>query len=382
MGNALQALGRYEEALVCYDRALAIEKDYVEALNNRGNALQALNRHEEALASYARAIALKPNDAEAHWNEGLTRLALGDYRRGWEKYEWRWYNRKLDSPRPHGDTPAWDGTQGVTGKTVLLYPEQGFGDAIQFVRYAPLVRARGARVLVACHRKLAELFRSVDGIDEVLEPERPLPSFDYHAALMSLPLAFRTTLESIPCAIPYVSAKAEQVAAFEARFKSERRALKVGLVWSGNPQFTGARAKACPIEVLEPLVNVQDCAFYALQTGEAAADIERMTVRGPQMTELSLGLDSFSDTAAAVSALDLVIAVDTAVAHLAGALGKPAWILLQYAADWRWLRSREDSPWYPSIRLFRQPEPGHWESVVGRMTGELVTFLNRLRTGG
>jgi len=367
MGNALQALERYAEALACYDEALAIKPEYVEALNNRGNALQALGRHEEALTNYAKAIALKPNDAEAHWNEGLTRLAMGDYERGWEKYEWRWYNRKLASPQRYREQPAWIGTQDLAAKTILLYPEQGFGDAIQFVRYAAMVKALGAEVLLACHEKLSELFRTVAGVDAVLTPDQALPTFDYHAALMSLPLAFKTNLSTIPAAIPYVKADMAAVDRWRDRFSAYGGRLKVGLAWSGNPSFPGARLKACPVGSLLSLLTAPGTAFFSLQTGEAAAEVRLLNRDGNCVLDLSPELDRFSHTAAAVSALDLVITIDTAVAHLAGALGKEAWILLPFASDWRWLMGREDSPWYPSMRLFRQSRAGDWETVIERV---------------
>lgn len=377
LGNALQALDRLDEALAWFEKALSINPDYAEALNNRGNALQALNRHEEALQSYGRAIALKPNDVEAHWNEGLTRLALGDFERGWEKYEWRWHNRKLKTPRPFRDKPEWLGTQDVAGKTVLLYAEQGFGDAIQFIRYAPWVRGRGAAVIVACHESLRRLFQTVEGVQAVVAPGQPLPAFDYCIALMSLPRVFKTRLHTIPAQIPYLSADEEQVARWRRRLSAYDDQLKIGLAWRGNPRFPSARTKSCPVERLAPLVASPGCAFLSLQKGEGASEVDELVWDNRKVLDLG-ELGTFSDTAALISALDVVITVDTAVAHLAGALGRPAWILLPFAADWRWLVDREDSPWYPTARLFRQPRVGDWDSVIRRTASE----LDRLRRRG
>jgi tetratricopeptide (TPR) repeat protein len=374
IGNALQALQRYEEALASYDRALAITPDRVEALNNRGNSLQALNRHEEALQDYARAIALKPHDAQAHWNEGLARLALGDFARGWEKYEWRWQNHKLDLAPYVDASPAWQGTQDIHGKTVLLYPEQGLGDAIQFIRYAPQVAALGARVHVACHESLCRLFESVQGVAGVVAPGSDLPSFDCHAALMSLPLAFKTVQQTIPAQVPYLFADATQVRGWHGRLDPRRSGLNVGLAWMGNPKFPGARAKSCPVERLAPLLDLQGTCFFSLQKGDAARDAVKLNHHDRQVTDWTPELNDFSNTAALICALDLVITIDTAVAHLAGALGKPVWILLPYAADWRWLRGRNDSPWYPSARLFRQSRIGDWDSVLQNVAQELVAF--------
>jgi tetratricopeptide (TPR) repeat protein len=372
LGNAQQALGRHEGALASYDKALSMRPDDVGALSNRGNALQALHRHREALQSYARAIELKPTDVQAHWNEALARLAIGDFERGWEQYEWRWQNLDPQLTQRYRERPVWLGREDIAGKTLLVYPEQGFGDAIQFVRYVPLVHARGARVVVACHRKLARLFRTVTGVETVLAPEQPVPPIDYCTALMSLPLALRTRLETIPAQVPYVSADPGEIAQWRQGVAGADDRLKVGFVWEGNPEFPASRAKACPLEQFASLFAVSGCAFFSVQTGNAATALQPYLASGQPVADLGVALDSFSDTAAAVCALDLVITIDTAVAHLAGALGKPVWILLPYAADWRWLLDREDSPWYPTARLFRQPAPGEWGGVMERVAKELA----------
>ena len=368
VGNALQALERSQEALAACDQAIALQPGLVDAHGARGNALQALNRHEEALAAYARALALDPENAETHWNEALTRLALGDYRLGWEKYEWRWRNPGLKTPPRETGRPLWLGAGDIAGSTILLHAEQGYGDAIQVIRYAPLVAARGARVLVSCPEPLGGLFRSVEGVAAVYTEGDPPPAFDWQVPLMSLPLAFRTTLETIPAGVPYVAAPPARVEAWRGRLAAAS-GRKVGLAWAGNPRFGGARSKSCPVAQLAPLAAAPGCSFVSLQTGAAAAQAGELG--GRVLADPARELATFEDTAALIGALDLVISIDTAVAHLAGALGKPVWVLLPFAADWRWLRAREDSPWYPTARLFRQRSPGDWNDVIDRVRREL-----------
>jgi tetratricopeptide (TPR) repeat protein len=371
MGDALQALGRPQEALSCYEQALSLRPGYYEAVNNRGNALQSLNRHQEALASYEQARAMRPHDPEAQWNEGLALLALGELQRGWQKYEWRWQHRKLALP-PRGEPATlWNGEPDIAGRTMLLYPEQGFGDAIQFVRYASRVAALGARVHLACHESLAELFGTVPGVARVLGADAESVPFDLHAPLMSLPLAFDTALETIPADVPYLAAAPAEAQEWRQRLVRLPGRRRVGLAWSGNPAFAGARAKACPVEQLLPLLGAADTAWVSLQTGAAAADIRALVGVGRTLVDCSEHLTSFARTAAVIESLDLVITIDTAVAHLAGALGKPVWVLLPFSADWRWLVGRADSPWYPTARLFRQPRIGDWAAVIAAVRQEL-----------
>jgi len=372
LGSALHALGRYQEAYARYEEALRIRPDSLAALNNRGNVLLALRRPEDALASYAQALALDPEDAQAHWNQALARLSLGDYERGWKEYEWRWRNPALGMPAREARRPLWLGAEDLRGKTVLLHAEQGYGDAIQMVRYAPLVAARGARVVLACAQRLCALFATVPGVGSVLAPEQVVPEFDFHVPLMSLPLAFRTTLDTVPAQVPYVCAAQGKSAAWKQRLAEHGPGLKVGLAWSGNPSFGAARIKACPVDLFARLLSVPGCTFVSLQTGAAAAEAARLAGANGLAVNAGRELGGFDDTAALVVALDLVISIDTAVAHLAGALGRPVWIMLPYAADWRWLTRREDSPWYPTARLYRQPRPGDWESVLDRVAAALA----------
>lgn len=378
VGNALQALGRYEAALAAADEAVALEPELADAHNNRGNALRALGRHQEALGCYAQVVAREPDNVDAHWNEGLTHLTLGDFARGWPLYEWRTrgLSDAADSLLP--GIPVWRGEEDLAGKTIVLHAEQGLGDAIQFVRYAPLVAERGARVLLTCRAPLVRLCDTIEGVDEVLTVEDRMPASepavtaDCQALLMSLPLAFGTTLETIPAEVPYVAADPERIEHWRARLADHGAARNIGLAWRGNPEHRGARSRDCPIEQFDELLAVPDCAFFSLQLDEGAADIAAICARGQNVVDLAGDLGDFHETAAAICALDLVISVDTAVAHLAGALDQPAWLLLSYAADWRWLTDRDDSPWYPSLRLLRQSEPGNWRGLLRRVALELA----------
>lgn len=367
VATALQDLDRHEEALEYHERALVLKPDYVEALNNRGNSLQAMNRHAAAVRSYQRAIELKPGDAEAHWNEGLARLTLGDYRGGWPKYEWRWRNPRLDVTQPPLDVPTWTGEESLDGKAILVFQEQGYGDAIQFVRFVSLLASKGCRVIVACDESLLETFRSAPGVDETTAGPLPDSGVDYQVSLMSLPLALGITLRNLPADVPYLAADPSDVEDWRARFAEVEGGRKVGLVWSGNPRFAAAAQKRCPVDALEGLLSVDDVAWISLQKDAAAEDLERLRAAAPGLLDCGEELADFAATAAAITALDLVVTVDTAVAHLAGALGKPVWVMLPFAADWRWLVEREDSPWYPTARLFRQQSAGDWAELVGRV---------------
>lgn len=360
--HALQVLGRHAEALA----VLAEAPDAAPVLTNRGNALQALGRHGEALACYQRALAASPGDVQVEWNMALAYLALGDYERGWPLYEARWRSALHPAPRT-SEQPQWTGEGELAGRRVLLHAEQGFGDAIQFVRFARPLAARGAEVIVACAPPLRRLFERADGVARVVVPgHEPLPAFDLHAPLMSLPLALGTTLQSLPPA-PYLHADPARREAWRARLAGGRR--RIGLVWAGNPEFPAARLKACPPALLRALVQAPGCRFVSLQTGEARAGVSEL---GAGVLDAAGELADFADTADLVAALDLVIGIDTAAAHLAGALGKPAWILLPFAADWRWLVGRADSPWYPSVRLYRQAAPGDWPGVIARVCADLA----------
>jgi tetratricopeptide (TPR) repeat protein len=368
-GNALLDLNRPDDALASFDRALALKSDYAEALVNRANALRDLNRSPDAIASCDAALALDPDLAEAHWNKGLEQLLLGDFEHGWAEYEWRW-KRAGNAPRDFG-VPQWRG-EDVSGQTILLHAEQGFGDTIQFVRYVPMLAARGAKIVLEVPDSLMPLLGAIDGVIAMISRGQSYPQIDLHCPLMSLPLAFGTTLSTIPATVPYLRAPAERVETWRARLPASGK-LRVGLVWSGKPTHRNDHNRSIAFERFAPLLSAPDIDFVSLQrevreTDKAALQDAAALLR-PDLEHAD-----FADTAAVIDTLDLVIAVDTAVAHLAGAMAKPLWPLLPFCPDWRWMLDRTNSPWYPDVRLFRQPRIGDWDSVIGRLAEGLASF--------
>ena len=373
-GTALAKLNRYEEALACFDQALAVQPDYVDALGNRGNVLASLQRAADAIASYDRALAIKPDTAEAHLNLGFTLLRAGNCEQGWREYEWRWKTAPFEKQRRDFRQPQWLGESSIEGKTILLHPEQGLGDTLQFVRYVPLVAALGAKVILEVQPPLKALLSGI-GDAEVVGVGQELPPFDMHCPLLSLPLAFKTDLATIPAKTPYVSAAPGRVAGWKDRVPKSGK-LRVGVTWAGNREFPGDKTRSIGLARLAPLLSVADVGFVSLQKDLRDGDKEILTGH-PGVAQLGTQLQDFGDTAAVISELDLVISSDTSVVHLAGAMGRPTWVLLEYTPDWRWLLSREDSPWYPAARLFRQPKAGDWDSVIRKARDE----LSRLAVG-
>jgi len=364
-GSALSDLNRHEEALACLDRAFELAPGDADALGDRGNVLSALQRHAEAIASYDRALAIAPDSAKAHWNRGLALLRMGDFERGWKEFEWRW-EVKEPSIRLHGfdEQRLWRGEQPVEGKTILLHAEQGLGDTIQFVRYVPDVAALGAKVVVQVHPELKTLVSSIAGVDRVIGKGEPVADFDMHCPLMSLPLAFNTRLETIPAKIGYLSGSSERAASW-ADWLPKSATPKIGIAWAGNPHHANDRLRSIALPRLMPLLSAAGFQFVSIQKDLRDGDLEFLREH-PPLIHLGDQIVDFSDTAAIMLHLDLVVTVDTAVAHLAGALGRPVWVLLDHTPDWRWMFEREDSPWYPSARLFRQQTAGDWKSVVAR----------------
>jgi tetratricopeptide (TPR) repeat protein len=371
-GNAQLEMNRPVQALADYDRALALKPDHVETLVNRGSALRHLGRVEDSLACLDRAIALAPDLAEAHWNRALTCLEAGDFIAGWRGYEWRWRREAGEMPARDFGQPQWRG-EDLAGKTILLHAEQGFGDTLQFIRYLPMVAARGAQIVLEVPDQLRPLVRKHDAVVATVSRGESLPAFDLHCPLLSLPLAFGTTLASIPASVPYLTAPPARVETWHTRLAG-LSGPRIGLVWSGKPTHRNDHNRSIPLKVLKPLLSQSGCQFVSLQKEyreRDRADLKEL----PNLIRLDDALVDFADTAAVVAALDLVIAVDTAVAHLAGAMGKPVWILLPAIGDWRWLVERRDSPWYPTARLFRQPGFGDWAGVVGRLEQDLAALL-------
>lgn len=373
-GNLLQRFKRLEEAVASYDRAITLQPDYAVAYYNRGNALQDLKRYDEAVASYDRAIDIRPDFAEARVNQAISLLLIADFARGWQGYEWRTRVKSPGNVWRSFERPQWFGHEDLAGKTILLPAEQGFGDTIQFGRYVPLVAARGARVLLEVLPPLAELMASVAGAAQIMRKGDPLPDFDLQCPLLSLPLAFGTRLETLPTEAPYLHVKAEDAAQWDARLGAKTRP-RIGLAWSGEPTHPNDRNRSIPLAALQPLLEF-DATFVSLQKDIRASDVAVLQARG-DLLHFGDSLTNFYDTAALVSNLDLVISIDSSVAHLAGALAKPVWILLPYNSDWRWLLNREDSPWYPTARLFRQHDlhAPNWDNVLARVQAALRDFL-------
>jgi tetratricopeptide (TPR) repeat protein len=374
-GTVLRALRRPVEALASFDQALAIDAGHVDALNNRGIVLRDLDRPHEALTSYDRALALDPGYAEAHSNRSCLALLLGDFERGWEEFEWRWRVPEIAHWRRDFAQPLWRGDTSLEGRTILLHAEQGFGDAIQFVRYVPLVAARGAKVVLEVAPALKALLSRCTGAALVVGRGEELPAFDCHCPLLSLPLAFKTRLDTIPAAIPYLSASPDRLLKWGPRLPQGGQ-RRVGIAWAGNADFKGDQTRSIGLTRLSPLLAVAGIQLVSLQKDMREGDRDILRSH-PQVVHLGDAIEDFADTAAIMSELDLVISSDTSVVHLAGALGRPVWVLLQCVADWRWLRERSDNPWYPTARLFRQPRIDDWESVVGQVDQELA----RMRAG-
>jgi tetratricopeptide (TPR) repeat protein len=374
-GAALRRLNRGDAALADYDRALASAPNNAVAHNNRGVALAALNRHAEAIAAYERALELDPGYANARFHRALSRLVSGDFDRGWDDLEARWTGSETQGPARAFAEPQWTGRQELRDKTVLLYAEQGLGDTIQFCRYAALVRSRGAKVLLQVHDPLKELLAQLPGVERVAALGEPLPAFDYHCALLSLPRAFGTRLESIPADIPYLAAPEAHVQRWRTRLGARTRP-RIGIAWSGSMTLLNDRNRTIALARLAPLRAV-DATLVSLQKEVRDSDLAALESGAP-ILHFGAELADFRDTAALVSEMDLVISVDTAAAHLAGAMGKPVWLLLPFSPDWRWLLDRDTSPWYPGLRILRQPRVGDWDAVIERAAGELREFAQQL----
>jgi tetratricopeptide (TPR) repeat protein len=376
-GNALARRDRFAEAIAAYDRAIAIAPGYVKAHNNRGIALYALNRHREALANYGKALALDKDFADAHVNEAHALLALGDFARGFAANEWRW---KLATVAPHRRTlrqPLWLGTPAIGRRTILLHAEQGYGDTIQFVRYVGPLARDGARVVLEVAPALKHLMSGIDGAACVLARGEALPPFDVHCPLASLPLAMKTEPAGIPAEIPYLAAPADRLAKWRARLDALERP-RIALVWSGNAAHANDRKRSIALGRLQSLWSIDGGSFVSVQR-DLRADDAPVLAGAPRLIHVGEELSDFADTAAVLALADLVISVDSAVAHLAGAMGRPLWILLPFSADWRWMLDREDSPWYPTAKLFRQSSVGDWASVIARVRAEAARLVSSQR---
>jgi tetratricopeptide (TPR) repeat protein len=355
LGFALQLQDKLEEALDCYDLVLRGMPRHTEARTNRANTFLLMGRPAEALSGYEEVLSVDPEHVEAHWNRALLWLQTGDWGRGWQEYEWR-FRQKDYTPREYAG-PRWGG-EPLQGATILVHAEQGLGDTIQFVRFLAPLKQLGCRVIFECQPRLKTLLAGVGGIDVLITREEPRPDYDCHIELMSLPCRLGTKLETLPADVPYLRAPVPPRGADGTR--------RIGLIWSGNPDNKTNRRRSLRLADLAPLAALPGVALYSLQRGEAAAELAAAPF---PIVNLEQESGQVADTAAAMMGLDLVISVDTMTAHLAGALARPVWLLLPYSADWRWLAEREDSPWYPTMRLFRQRRRGDWAELISRVAG-------------
>jgi tetratricopeptide (TPR) repeat protein len=387
-GTVLRDLGRFAEALQCSERAVQLNPEDAGAWSNRGLLLQDLNQLPEAISSLDRALSIDPQFAEAHLNRGYALLLAGEFASGWVEHEWRWRLTELALPRYRIEHPeaTWTGQEDLRGKVILLYAEQGLGDTLQFCRYVPQVAARGATVILRVPAALRAILESLAGVAELHSDGEVLPHFDWHCSLMSLPAALGASWKVLPSRVPYLQCPPEKLRQWRLRVAATRR-LRVGLVWSG-----GARQNQPELQPVNERRNIPltkfavlrhpDIEFVSLQKGEPAeselAALIAAGWNGPAIANFSHELNDFADTAGLLEQLDLVISVDTSTAHLAGALGKPVWLLNRFDTCWRWLPERTDSPWYPTMRIFRQPTPGDWDAVMAQVR---VALWDRARDG-
>jgi Flp pilus assembly protein TadD len=380
LGLVLCELDRPADAAEALEQAAAMSPQAAEIHFALAGAYSAMYRLEEAKASYRRALALRPEFVATRWNLSHLELLTECFREGWELFESRWAIEPLASRRWSGVAPQWTG-QDPRGKTLYVFAEQGFGDTLQFVRYVPLAVERGARVILRVQPELVRLAATLAGVPDVGPVGGAPPECDFYCPIMSLPRAFGTTFGTIPAAVPYLTADRDAVDAWRHRL-GDRGRLRIGLVWSSGIRhyersiFYAGVAKSMTLAQLAPLARVRDVVFYSLQKGEPGREAARPPP-GMRLVDLAGELGDFADSAALIEALDLVISVDTAAVHVAGALGKPVWNLVKYHACWRWLRGRSDSPWYPTMRLFRQPDPGDWSSVVEEAAEALQTLASK-----
>ena len=374
----LRDLGRFEEALAAFDEGLASDPGNAQLHGDRGDVLRELVRHEDALASYERAQAIARKE-EFFLNEGLSRLVLGDLAGGWPKYEWRWQASKRAHPNDHFGQPIWQGEQSLVGKTILVYAEQGLGDTLQFCRYAKCVSDLGARVILGVQPALVPVLEGLAGVDQVvaLGPKVPVPAFDFHCPLLSLPLAFGTSLQTIPSPDAYIHPCGPGFGARLDRWQARlgpRDRLRIGLVWSGNAEQGNDKNRSMSLSEFATLVS-DGARFVALQKEVRALDQPFLEAR-PDIEHYGSELVDFGDTAALISQLDLVISVCTSVAHLAAAMGKPVWVIVPFNPDWRWFLDRADSPWYDSVRVFRQTRWRDWSEVLAKVRQEVEKLVS------
>ena len=405
-GNTLREVLRYDEAIASYERATSLRPTFAEAYFNRGNTLRDMLRFDEALASYGQAASAKPRYAEAHCNKGILLqqikrydearasfdaaiasdpdytdgqfnraeffLLMGDYQQGWDLYEWRFKTKYLESHPAAINLPLWTGAQSVAGKRILIHSKAGYGDYLMFIRYVPLLKKLGATVIVFAPKPLLALFSASDTDVQVVDMDEPVPEVDFQCPIMSLPKVFRTTLDTIPADLPYLKAPPEKLAYWRQKLPASKK-LRIGLMWSGSPNRNidknPLRNRTAPLNAIRPLLDLP-FEFHSLQK-EPLEDEAALLSSLTQIHNHQEELGDFSDTAALIDRMDLVISIDTSVAHLAGGLGKPLWVILPYASDYRWMPEGDKTPWYPNVTQFRQNAVGDWNNVIERVKDRL-----------
>jgi tetratricopeptide (TPR) repeat protein len=378
LGIAFAGEGQMSPAIDSFRQALRLNPHHAEIIGNLGNALVSQGQLAEATACFDKALRIDPKNGMTRFHRALLHLLQGDFAAGWPDYEWRWLQRE-QQPRAFAQA-RWNGAP-LNEQTLLVHAEQGLGDTIQFVRYLPLLQKLGVggRILFECQPELVELLRTVEGIDQVIPRDEPLPPFERHVPLLSLPGIFGTNAATIPADIPYLRADAERVHFWQDEIRraaqhqqaSVDTKLNIGIAWQGNPTFRGDKTRSIPFSLFERLASVPGVRLISLQKGQLGTEQRRALTKPFPILDLSDRLSTFSDTAAVMMNLDLVVSSCTAVPHLAGALGIPVWTVLQFVPDWRWQLERQDSPWYPTMRLFRQSKPGDWEGVFERIAAEV-----------
>ena len=376
LGNILMVAGQLNEAIICYQKAIEINPNFTDAYNNLGMTYIQPLQLDEAIKYFQKAIEINPNFAEAHVNMSFVLLLSGKLNQGWQEYEWRWGLEDSFDDMSYSYIPLWNGSD-VSNRTILIHAEQGFGDAIQFIRYIPMVANRGAKIIVDCPKELISLFSNMEDIKQVIlrtDYDDIDIDVDVRCPLLSLPYIFRTTIDTIPSDVPYLIADTALIQKWRERLsKDNSNAKKIGLVWAGSSSNKKLR-RSYSLSLFSPLSETEDVTFYSLQKGEVSKQAKDSPF-GMRLIDYTEEINDFSDTAAIIESLDLVISIDTAVAHLTGALGKPVWTLLPFSPDWRWMLNRGDSPWYPTMRLFRQPSRGDWETVIVKVKDELQKWL-------
>jgi Flp pilus assembly protein TadD len=375
LGNVCADILRFDEAMTFFQRAIELKPDYIDAYNNLALVFEFTGQLDTARTIYRRVLSIDAEQPESHLGIASTLFLEGRYEEAWHEYEWRWrmkgYRNNVRSYRQ----PLWDGRTGKR-QTMYVFAEQGFGDTLQFVRYLPLVADRGFSVVLECHPSLHRLVSGMKGVTRVVSPGSGFHEFDTYCPLLSLPGIFQTSLTTIPATVPYLSVSKGLDQKWAERIGARGHSTRIGLVWSGNPTYIRDRLRSIPLDMIAGLSDIPGMEFYNLHKDGPAADIETFG-RGTTILNFSKEVNDFADTSAFIQHLDVIITIDSAVAHLAGALAKPVWTLLPFAPDWRWMLHRVDTPWYPTMRLFRQPEPGNWNSVINDVHIALLKLVHK-----